>query len=115
MTEPRIHSLKTWPEPFQALVDGRKTFELRKNDRGFMVGDQLQLREWDPATYDEIRKESVALRTSHIEAESYTDRVVWAVVTYVLHGGRFGLPEEYVVMGIRVTQMELPTGAEVEG
>lgn len=29
----RIHELKTWPEPFSALMDGRKRFELRKGGR----------------------------------------------------------------------------------
>src|SRR3954470_11426726 len=40
------HELKCWPEFYKALVSGEKTFELRKNDRGFRVGDVLWLREW---------------------------------------------------------------------
>lgn len=35
------------PEFFRAVTDGRKTFELRKDDRGFSVGDHLVLAEWD--------------------------------------------------------------------
>ena len=46
----RVHELKTWPEFYQAIVDGRKTFEVRKNDRGFAEGDTLYLREFDPHT-----------------------------------------------------------------
>jgi hypothetical protein len=38
------HELKTWPGPFQAIVDGSKRFELHKDDRGFAVGDTLWLR-----------------------------------------------------------------------
>ena len=38
-----IHELKTWPQFWPALCDGSKTFELRKNDRGFEVGDILIL------------------------------------------------------------------------
>lgn len=45
-----IHSLKILPAYFQAVVDGRKTFEIRDNsDRGFQAGDLVELKEWDPA------------------------------------------------------------------
>ena len=32
----KTHYLKTWPEPFAAILDGRKMFEVRVNDRGFI-------------------------------------------------------------------------------
>lgn len=45
---PHLHSLKCWPGYFEDIVLGRKTFDLRKNDRpgGFQVGDILRIREW---------------------------------------------------------------------
>lgn len=43
-----VHRLKTWPVYFQAIRDGRKNFEIRKNDRDFNEGDILILEEWDP-------------------------------------------------------------------
>lgn len=39
------HKLKTDPEVFRATINGSKTYELRKDDRGFAVGDTLTLRE----------------------------------------------------------------------
>ena len=44
------HYLKTWPAPFQEVLEGRKTAEVRRNDRPFFVGDSLCLQEWNPAT-----------------------------------------------------------------
>jgi len=43
----KIHSLKSWPEFFEPVFTGQKTFELRNNDRHFKVGDTLNLREYD--------------------------------------------------------------------
>lgn len=44
---------KILPEYFQAIVDGKKTFELRLNDFDIQEGDILILEEWttsDPLT-----------------------------------------------------------------
>lgn len=77
----RIHDLKCWPEPFSAALSGDKRFEIRKNDRGYMVGDVLWLREWDPSL------------------SSYTGRAFRARVTYLCQG-TWGLPSDVCVMGI---------------
>ncbi|EMU5279158.1 DUF3850 domain-containing protein [Yersinia enterocolitica] len=44
---PIIHQLEIMPEYYQAVIDGRKKAELRKNDRYYSIGDYLLLAEWD--------------------------------------------------------------------
>ena len=56
---------KIWPEYFDAVASGKKTFELRLNDFAIAEGDTLVLREWDPKT------------------KEYTGRVVEKTVGYV--------------------------------
>jgi ParB family chromosome partitioning protein len=80
------HNLKCWPRPFQALHDGVKTFEWRLNDRDYEVGDILHLCEWDPESG---------------EQGNYTNRELKVVVTYILRGGKFGMPKKYVVMSVK--------------
>ncbi|MFN2747919.1 MULTISPECIES: DUF3850 domain-containing protein [Bacillus] len=41
------HHLKISPPYFKAVEDGRKNFEIRKNDRGFREGNSLCLHEWE--------------------------------------------------------------------
>ena len=45
-----LHELKTWPEFFQMVCEGVKTFEVRRDDRTppYAVGDVLRLREFFP-------------------------------------------------------------------
>lgn len=82
------HELKTWPEPFQAVLDGKKCHEIRANDRGFAVGDVLLLREWDPT------------HLTDYEHKRYTGRSCRVRVTYVTPGGMWGLPAGLCVMSI---------------
>jgi len=86
------HELKCWPEPFEAIQRGDKTFELRRDDRGFALGDTLVLREYKPeGGYP----------------GTYTGRqTTRSTVTYILHGGRFGLPPDLCVMAIRPDVMD---------
>lgn len=78
-----IHELKTWPEPFQAVLDGWKTHEIRVDDRGYMAGDLLRLREYLPS------------------GDHYTGRDVTVEVTYKTPGASWGLPADLCVMSIR--------------
>ncbi len=80
--ETMLHELKTWPAPFEAIEAGTKHHEIRKNDRLFVQGDLLQLREWDPST------------------EKYTGRERTVRVSYASYGGAWGLPEDICVLSI---------------
>jgi ASC-1-like (ASCH) protein len=42
------HEKKIWPEYFQKILDGKKTYELRLADWECNEGDILVLQEWDP-------------------------------------------------------------------
>ena len=82
----RKHELKTWPAFFAAIRDGDKTFEVRRNDRGFQTGDVLVLREWDP--------------NRSYGSGAYTGNDEWRTVTYVLTGEEFGIKDGFCVMGL---------------
>jgi hypothetical protein len=80
-----VHNLKTHPDPFRDIITGKKPFEYRWNDRNFQVEDILRLTEYDP------------------RAKMFTGREAVARVTYILHGGVFGIPEGFCIMGIKHT------------
>jgi hypothetical protein len=50
---------KAWPEAFQAIADGQKTFDLRLADFDCQPGDTLVLQEWDPKTKQYTGREIV--------------------------------------------------------
>jgi predicted RNA-binding protein with PUA-like domain len=43
----KIHNLKSHTIYFKDIVKGIRTHELRKNDRGYQIGDLLFLQEWN--------------------------------------------------------------------
>lgn len=42
-----VHKLKIKPKYFNDVCFNHKNFELRKDDRGYKVGDRIVLEEWD--------------------------------------------------------------------
>jgi hypothetical protein len=85
---PRVHELKTWSEHFVDLLSGKKTFEFRRNDRDFKVGDTLVLREWSP------------------RVERYSGEQMRLTVSHMLAGPAFGIPEGYVILSLRTPAQE---------
>lgn len=83
--ETTVHVLKTWEQYFFDVLDGKKTFELRKNDRDFKIGDELLLECYDG------------------KKNKYLNASTRVKITYILEGGNFGLEKGYVILGIKPT------------
>jgi hypothetical protein len=75
------HELKILPEYYDAVEAGIKTFEIRKNDRDYKVGDFLRLREWVAGSW-------------------YTGREITKQVVYIVDNPEY-CKSGYIVMGIK--------------
>lgn len=75
----RRHKLKLAKMFFEDVRLGRKSFELRKNDRDYKIGDILELREMDNG--------------------EPTGRVIEKEITYILEGFA-GLKEDYCILAL---------------
>ncbi len=82
-----IHTLKCWPEYFEPLISGAKTLDLRLDDRGYVVGDILHSREWEPMLH------------------SYSGRECWHRVTHIVRNYE-GLRPGYVAMSVALVVPE---------
>jgi len=56
---------KCWPEYFESILSGEKTFDVRISDWKCNVGDILVLKEWDPKT------------------KNFTGRKIEKMITYI--------------------------------
>lgn len=81
----RVHRLKTWDFYFDSVVRGLKTFEIRRNDRDFRVGDVLELMETVP---DGLSPKQTG-RSHRVQVCYMTD---------------FGQRDNFVVLGIKPIQ-----------
>lgn len=77
------HRLKTWPDVYQEIEDGRKVHEFRKNDRDYQTGDIILLEEFVPA------------------GDRYTGRSMVVQAMSISYGPEWGIPEGYAVFSIR--------------
>ncbi len=85
------HELKILPEYFCQVKAGLKTFEIRKNDRGYQVGDLLELKEWNDG--------------------NFTSNSVLMQVTYITD---YAQKDNYVVIGIKSPHTDSVVAAENE-
>ena len=76
------HELKCEPGHFRDVQLGLKKYEVRRNDRDFKVGDEIELVEY------------------HVHFGELGGRLK-AKIIHILHGG-YGLKPGFVVLGIEV-------------
>lgn len=81
----KTHELKITPEYFKDVVSGRKTFEVRLNDRNYKLRDNLLLREYKDG--------------------EYTGRKITKRIIYILDDPAY-CKEGYVVLGFRSLKKE---------
>lgn len=77
------HDLKIWGIFFNAVINGKKTFEIRKMDRDYKAGDYLMLKEWDR------------------QFQRYTGRECLVLITYIYASDDY-MQKGYGVLGIRL-------------
>lgn len=79
-----IHELKILPEFFKAVKKGKKTFEIRVNDRPYKVNDHLLLKEY---TGTEYTGEEIKVRIKYIlDDENYLLKNTVAMAIEILDG-----------------------------
>ncbi|MGE0638114.1 MAG: DUF3850 domain-containing protein [Bacteroidia bacterium] len=81
--EETTHHLKTRPIYFELVLQGIKTFEVRKDDRNFKTQDFIELKEYDHGK------------------EWYTGRKLKKRIGYILRGGQFGIEPGYCVIQLK--------------
>jgi uncharacterized protein DUF3850 len=104
-----VHELKCIQPYFRDMWHGHKTFDIRKNDRNFQLGDILHLREYYPPTENEIwfgfatEKCIIKTRLEEPEIEIVPERYGLSFlvkVEYILDGHEW-LQPGYVCLGIK--------------
>lgn len=80
--EEKVHEVKLAAMYYDDVKDGKKTFELRKNDRNYKEGDKLHMLEFKDGRH--------------------TGRTISADIVYLMEEYT-GLTEGYCILGIRVT------------
>lgn len=62
-----MHVLKVWPSIFEEIRRGKKTAELRRFDRDFVVGDILELTAWCPEKKAFLMMPALVVQVTHMQ------------------------------------------------
>lgn len=89
------HTLKCWPQFFDATAAGSKTFELRQDDRGFQRDDTLLLIRTMEDNWDAVDWTPETTGLERVPRHTLTRRI-----TYILHGGQFGLAPGFCILAL---------------
>lgn len=99
----REHILKVEHEYMDALDCREKTFEVRRDDRGFQKGDRLIL-----CRYGKCRRNGTSVgymnSAGHVVSSfpmTESAHRIERKIVYVLTGGQFGIEPGYVVLGLK--------------
>ena len=88
----KTHNLKLSIEFCDAVLSGEKTFEVRKNDRGFQTEDLIRFIPTDGTSYHSLDGTIREHAKHEISGHTYK-------ITYILNG--WGIKNGYVVLGIK--------------
>ena len=89
----KIHELKIKLQYWEEIMHESKTFELRKNDRGFEVGDLIHF--------------TILGQTILGAPNSVSDRNIFKI-TYILENvPEYGLMDGYCILGIKMVNLNV--------
>ena len=86
-----VHVLKAEAPYYDAAVQGKKTFEVRRDDRGFQAGDIVKLQR---LRTDGMFKTDVEYSSGKVSHE------IEFSIGWILTGGQFGIEPGYVVFSL---------------
>lgn len=88
----KLHELKIKHEYLTSILNGEKTFELRKNDRDYQVGDLISF---------------IDIGDDGEDKERYCFIDILYKITYILKNvEEYGLNKDYCILGIRKVKLD---------
>ena len=104
-----VHAVKCLPKYFAPLSTGDKTFEVRKNDRPYRVGDYLAVNEFVPESedpYDNMPETPISTDERRADGGRYSGKCLIFKITYILE------EEEFCKNGIVILGLHCVKGRE---